>query len=113
MKCRYSKQLRKDLRSLVVETMAGNPTYAVLASIGTQYANIDLDTALYAQTGDIDRMDAKIFVTDSGYTLRWCDYEWCAVGALVDFPCDEDTEHPVYADGTFVRGDFLRLEKTA
>ena len=112
MSCKYEKQLRKDLRSLVIDTMAGNPTYGTLSSIRAQYANIDLNTALYAQAGDIDRMGAKIFVTNSGHTLRWIDCEWCAIDAPVDFACDEDTEHPIYADGTFVRGSFLRLEKS-
>ena len=59
-----------------------------------------------------DRQSAKFFKCSlTGELLRFTEhYTWNVVGSLSDFPCDEDTECPVFYNGAPVRGYYLSDE---
>ncbi len=59
-----------------------------------------------------DRQSANFFKCSlTGELLRFTEhYTWNVVGSLSDFPCDEDTECPVFYNGAPVRGYYLSDE---
>ena len=59
-----------------------------------------------------DRQSANFFKCSlTGELLRFTEhYTWNVVGSLTDFPCDEDTECPVFKSGEAVRGYYLSDE---
>ena len=56
-----------------------------------------------------DRMDSRLFVTDEGVKLRFTEhYTWSVIGSLDEFQADEDTEHPIDANGNPLKGAFAK-----
>jgi hypothetical protein len=56
-----------------------------------------------------DRLNRRFFqAASTGERLMFTEhYTWAVVGSLAEFQCDEDTEHPIDADGKPIKGSYI------